>query len=585
MIDKETNLQDLKDTIEISGGGKRVDLLLKNAKVINTFSGDIHKTHVAVHKGKIVGFGVYTAKQTIDLKGAYLSPGFIDGHVHIESSMVKIPEFARVVLPHGTTSAVIDPHEIANVLGLDGIKYMLASSLNSVLGVYVMLPSCVPATKLETAGAELTAHDLALLLHDERVLGIGEMMNYPGVIFRDEEVLKKIAIAKNMIIDGHAPMLKDKQLYAYISAGIRSDHECTDVAEAREKLRAGMYIMIREGTAAKNLKGLLPLVNSENSRKFVFVTDDRHLEDIFCQGHIDYLVRTAIQLGVDPIRAIQMATINTAEYFGIKNLGAIVPGYKADMVVFDDLKKLKISKVFKDGRLVASNGLIDQRAITEYQGKTRGTVNVRWIEHEDFALKAEGKYAKVINIIPNQIVTKVSVEPVKQDGGFVSSDTEKDILKIAVIERHMASGRVALALVKGFGLKKGAIASSVSHDSHNIVVIGTHDGDMYTAAVQVVKMQGGIVAALNGQVLEALPLPVAGLMSDRSAEFVREKQKRLNEIAKMLGSKIDDPFMAMSFLTLPPIPEIRITDRGLIDAVEFKVTPLFVKKQKGLKAK
>ncbi|MFA6435231.1 MAG: adenine deaminase [Elusimicrobiales bacterium] len=576
-MDTETNLQNLKDTIEISGGGKRVDLLLKNARVINTFSGDIHKTHVAVHKGKIVGFGVYTAKQTIDLKGAYLSPGFIDGHVHIESSMVKIPEFARVVLPHGTTSAVIDPHEIANVLGLDGIKYMLASSLNSVLGVYVMLPSCVPATRLETAGAELTAHDLALLLNDERVLGIGEMMNYPGVIFRDEEVLRKIAIAKNKVIDGHAPMLKDKQLYAYISAGIRSDHECTDVDEAREKLRAGMYIMIREGTAAKNLKGLLPLVNSENSRKFVFVTDDRHLEDIFRQGHIDYLVRTAIQLGVEPIRAIQMATINTAEYFGIKNLGAIVPGYHADMVVFDDLKKLKISKVFKDGRLVARNGLIEPRVIREYAGKARGTVNVRWIEHEDFALKAEGKYARVINIIPNQIVTKASVEAVKQDGGYVSSDTDGDILKIAVIERHMASGRVALGLVRGFGLKKGAIASSVSHDSHNIVVIGTHDGDMYTAAVQVVKMQGGIVAALNGQVLEALPLPVAGLMSDRSAEFVREKQKRLNEIAKVLGSKLDDPFMAMSFLTLPPIPEIRITDRGIIDAVAFKVTPLFVK--------
>lgn len=577
MTDTATNLQNIKDRIEIAGGGKKVDLLLKNARVINTFSGDIYKTHVAVHNGKVVGFGVYAAKQTIDLKGSYLSPGFIDGHVHIESSMVKIPEFAKVVLPHGTTSAVIDPHEIANVLGLDGIKYMLASSVNSVLGIYVMLPSCVPATKLETAGAELTAHDLELLLGDERILGIGEMMNYPGVIYQDEEVLMKVAIARGKVIDGHAPMLRDKKLFAYVSAGIRSDHECTCVEEAREKLRAGMYIMIREGTAAKNLKGLLPLVNSENSRKFVFVTDDRHLEDIFRQGHIDYLVRTAIQLGVDPIRAIQMATINTAEYFGIKNLGAIAPGYQADLIVFDDLKKLKISKVFKDGKLVARNGVIEPRVIKEYEGKARGTLNVRWIEHEDFALKAGGKRANVINIIPNQIVTRASVETVKQDGGYVSSDMDRDILKIAVIERHMASGRVALGLVKGFGLKKGAIASSVSHDSHNIVVIGTHDGDMYAAAVQVVKMQGGIVAALNGQILEALPLPVAGLMSDRSAEFVREKQKRLNEIAKMLGSKIDDPFMAMSFLTLPPIPEIRITDRGLIDAVKFKVIPLFVK--------
>ncbi len=574
-MELDANLEKLKNTIEISGGAKPVDLLLKNARVINTFSGDIHRTHVAIHGGRVVGFGDYKARQTMDLKDAYVSPGFIDGHVHIESSMVKVPEFASVVLPHGTTSAVIDPHEIANVLGLDGIRYMMASSEDSPLSVYVMLPSCVPATSLETAGAELSAHDLGLLLNDERVLGIGEMMDYPGVIYRNEEVLKKILIAKNKVIDGHAPMLKDKQLYAYVAAGIRSDHECTDVAEAREKLRAGMYIMIREGTAAKNLKGLLPLVNSENSRKFFFVTDDRHLEDIAREGHIDYLVRTAVRLGVDPIRAIQMATINTAEYFGIKNLGAIAPGYAADLVVFDDLKKMKISKVFKNGKLVSKAGVIEPGVIKDYHGKTRGTVNVKWIEHEDFALKAESQHARVINVIPDQIVTRMTVEKVKEDGGYVSSDTEKDILKIAVIERHMASGRVALALVKGFGLKKGAIASSVSHDSHNIVVIGTHDGDMYTAAVQVVKMQGGIVAALNGQVLEALPLPVAGLMSDRSAEFVREKQKRLNEIAKMLGSKLSDPFMAMSFLTLPPIPEIRLTDRGLIDAVKFKVVPLF----------
>ncbi|MEI7528781.1 MAG: adenine deaminase [Elusimicrobiota bacterium] len=575
------NLKKLSDTIEISGGGKRVDLLLKNARVINTFSGDVHRTHVAVHGGKVVGFGDYKAKTTIDLKGKYLSPGFIDGHVHIESSMVKVPEFARVVLPCGTTSAVIDPHEIANVLGLDGIKYMLSSSLNAVLGVYVMLPSCVPSTKLETAGAELTAHDLSLLLNDERVLGLAEMMNYPGVIYRDPEVLAKIAIARNKVIDGHAPMLKGKQLYAYVSAGIKSDHECTDVDEAREKLRAGMYIMIREGTAAKNLRGLLPLVNSENSRKFIFVTDDRHLEDIEKQGHIDYLVRTAIKLGVDPIRAIQMATINTAEYFGLKNLGAIAPGYQADLVVLDDLKGMKVSKVFKQGRLVAADRKIVPGVIKDYEGKVRGTVNVKWIEHEDFALKAGGKYAKVINVIRDQIVTKMSIEPVKQDGGFVSSDPERDILKIAVIERHMASGRVALGLVKGFGLKKGAIASSVSHDSHNIVVIGTHDGDMYTAAVQVVKMQGGIAAALNSQVLEALPLPVAGLMSDRSSEFVRGKLERLAETTKMLGSKLTDPFMAMAFLTLPPIPEIRITDRGVIDAVKFEVTDLFCKTADG----
>lgn len=576
-MNSNNRISEIKNSIEISSGSKRVDLLLKNARVINTFSGDIHKNHVAVHKGKIVGFGDYPAKKNMDLKNSYLAPGFIDGHVHIESSMVKVPEFAKTVLPHGTTAVVIDPHEIANVLGLDGIRYMLASSVDIPLSVFVMLPSCVPATSLETAGAELSAHDLSLLLNEERVLGIGEMMNYPGVVQQDRNVLEKIAIARNKIVDGHAPMLKGKRLYAYVSAGIRSDHECTGVEEAKEKLRSGMHIMIREGTAAKNLRGLLPLVNSENSRKFIFVTDDRHLDDIFREGHIDYLVRTAVRLGVEPIRAIQMATINTTEYFGIKNLGAVVPGYEADLIVFRDLRKLNISKVFKNGSLVAQNGEIESGIVPDYEGKTRGTINVKWIEHEDFALKTEGKKARVIKIVPDQIVTKMSVETVKSDAGYVSSDISRDILKIAVIERHMASGRIVKGLVKGFGLKKGAIASSVSHDSHNIVVIGTHDGDMYAAAVQVVKMQGGIAVALNGQILEALSMPVAGLMSDRSARFVREKQARLNAIARDLGSRLADPYMAMSFLTLPPIPEIRITDRGIIDAVKFRTVPLFVK--------
>ena len=578
MEDLNQRVNEIKNTIDISMGLKKVDILIKNARVINTFSGDVYKADVAINNGKIVGFGNYKAKTVYDLKGSYLCPGFIDGHVHIESSMVKIPEFAKVILPCGTTSVVIDPHEIANVLGLDGIKYMLASSVNAKISVFVMLPSCVPATSLETSGAELSSHDLSLLLNDERVLGIGEMMNYPAVIAKDEDVLKKIAIAKNKIVDGHAPMLKGKNLYAYISAGIRSDHECTDVNEAREKLRAGMYIMIREGTAAKNLKSLLPLVSSENSRKFIFVTDDRHLEDIYKEGHIDYLLRTAISMGIEPVRAIQMATINTAEFFGLKNLGAIAPGYVADLLVFDDIKKLKIKKVFKNGELVAQNGEIVDGIIPEYKAKVRGTVNVKWIEHEDFALKSEGKYARVINVIPGEIVTKMSIEKVNSDGDYVSSDVKNDILKVAVIERHMASGRIAKGLVKGFNLKKGAIASSVSHDSHNIVVIGAHDGDMYAAAVGVVKMQGGICAALNGQILEALPFPVAGLMSDRSADFVREKIKRLTEVARYLGSNLPDPFMAMSFLTLPPIPEIRITDRGIIDAVNFKITTLFIDK-------
>jgi len=577
MIEINKKVEDLKKEIDITLNKTKIDLLIKNVKLINTFSGDIYKTDIAVHNGKIAGFGEYRAKNVIDARGMFASPGFIDGHVHIESSMVKIPEFAKVVLPCGTTSVVIDPHEIANVLGMEGIKYMLSSSVDAMLGVYVMLPSCVPSTNLETSGAMLSSHDLSLLLNDERILGIAEIMNYPGVINKDEELLKKIAIANNKIIDGHAPFLSGKNLYAYISAGIRSDHESSDIQEAREKLRAGMFVMIREGTAAKNLKSLICLVNNSNSRKFLFVTDDRHLDDIEVEGHINYLVKKAIEYGVEPLKAIQMATINAAEYFGLKNLGAILPGYLADIIIFDDLKKMNIKMVFKNGVLVSKEGQIIDGIIKEYKEKLRGTINVRWIEHDDFALKAETKKARVINVIPNEIITKMSIENVKGDGGYVSSDTERDILKIAVIERHMASGRIAKGLVRGFKLKKGAIASSISHDSHNIVVIGTHDGDMYEAAVGVVKMQGGITAALNGQILESLPLPVAGLMSDRSADFVKTKIKRLKEVARYLGSDLPDPFMAMSFLTLPPIPEIKITDRGIIDANKFKVVDLFVR--------
>ncbi|MDD5657803.1 MAG: adenine deaminase [Elusimicrobia bacterium] len=572
----EKTLPELRETIEIAGGKRRVDLLLRDARVINTFSGDVHRSDVAVHKGRIVGFGAYQARRTMDLRGAYLAPGFIDGHVHLESSMVKIPEFGRIVVPRGTTSVVIDPHEIANVLGLDGIRYMLASSLDCVLGVYLMLPSCVPSTRLETAGAELSGHDLSLLLGDERVLGLAEMMDYPGVVGCRRDALEKILTARGKRIDGHAPRVAGKDLCAYVSAGIKSDHECTTVAEAREKLRAGMFIMIREGTAARNLSALLPLVNSENSRKCLFVTDDRHLEDIFREGHMDHLVRTAIRLGVDPIRAIQMASINTAEYFGLKDLGAVAPGYQADLIVFSDLRRVRISKVIKAGRLVASDGRLLRSALSVYKGKVRGTINVRWIEPGDFAIRAAGRRARVIGVVPGQIVTRALTARVKAAGGLAVADVGRDLLKIAVIERHMASGRVAHGFVRGFGLKKGAIASSISHDSHNIVVVGTCDADMYAAAVEVVKLQGGIVAACGGRIVESLPLPVAGLMSDRSAEHVRDKLRRLIAAARAMGSRLDDPYMAMSFLTLPPIPELKITDRGLIDAVNFKVVPLFV---------
>lgn len=575
------SIESLKSIIEAAMGDRKVDLLLKNARIVNTLSGDIHEDSVAIDGGRIAGFGEYDAKEVIDLEGAYLMPGFIDGHVHIESSMVSVAEFARAVIPCGTTSAVIDPHEIGNVLGIKGIRYMLDSSVDACLGVYVMLPSCVPSTPLETSGYTLSATELKELINDPRVLGLGEMMSYPAVIFRDEDTMRKIAMTYETAqgrkaVDGHAPNLEGKNLNAYTAAGIKSDHECTNVREAIMKIRAGMYVMIREGTAAKNLKNLLPAVNEANARRFVFCTDDRHLEDIATEGHIDNSVRTAIKAGINPVTAVRMASLNTAEYFGIKDLGAIAPGYQADMLVVRNLDTLEIEKVFKKGRLVAENGKIKDGAVKDYAGKLPLSMNVVNLSPEAFALKAGGKKARAIEVIPHEILTKTAIVQVKEKNGYVQADIENDVLKISVVERHHGTGNIAKGLVKGFGLKRGAIASSVSHDSHDIIVVGTNEKDMYTAVSEIVKNGGGITAALDGKIIESLALPVAGLMSEESGLFVRERVKALYAAAEKLGSSIPDPYMAMAFLSLPPLPEIRITDHGVIDAVKFQVTDVFI---------
>jgi adenine deaminase len=575
------SIESLKSIIEAAMGDRKVDLLLKNARIVNTLSGDIHEDSVAIDGGRIAGFGEYDAKEVIDLEGAYLMPGFIDGHVHIESSMVSVAEFARAVIPCGTTSAVIDPHEIGNVLGIKGIRYMLDSSVDACLGVYVMLPSCVPSTPLETSGYTLSATELKELINDPRVLGLGEMMSYPAVIFRDEDTMRKIAMTYETAqgrkaVDGHAPNLEGKNLNAYTAAGIKSDHECTNVREAMMKIRAGMYVMIREGTAAKNLKNLLPAVNEANARRFVFCTDDRHLEDIATEGHIDNSVRTAIKAGINPVTAVRMASLNTAEYFGIKDLGAIAPGYQADMLVVRNIDTLEIEKVFKKGRLVSENGKIKEGAVKDYAGKLPLSMNVVNLSPEAFALKAGGKKARAIEVIPHEILTKTAIVQVKEKNGYVQADIENDVLKISVVERHHGTGNIAKGLVKGFGLKRGAIASSVSHDSHDIIVVGTNEKDMYTAVSEIVKNGGGITAALDGKIIESLALPVAGLMSEESGLFVREKVKALYAAAEKLGSSIPDPYMAMAFLSLPPLPEIRITDHGVIDAVKFQVTDVFI---------
>jgi adenine deaminase len=565
----------LEELIQVARGEVEADLLLKNARLVNVFSGSIHSADVAIHRSRVVGLGDYRARQAIDLEGRYLCPGFIDGHVHIESSMLRVSEFARVVVPRGTTSIIADPHEISNVLGLDGIRYILESSKYNPLSVYVMLPSCVPSTEMETAGSKLNAEDLAAMWGSQWVLGLGEVMNYPGVIFRDWQVLNKIKAADDRPIDGHAPGLSGRDLCAYVAAGIRSDHECTTAEEALEKLQLGMYIMLREGTTARDLEALLPIVTPGNASRCMFVTDDRHLPDLLNEGHIDFAVRKAIRLGLDPITAIQMATINPARYFGLKDKGGIGPGMRADLIVVDDLRELNAHMVFRGGQLVAKDGVLLPQKEKPKDVRLRSSMNIDWERAQDLRLPVNGSQAKVIGVIPDQLVTESLLEDVKTEDGYAVADVERDILKMAVIERHLASGNVGLGFVKGFGLKSGALASSVAHDSHNLVLIGADDNDMLLAARTVERMRGGLAVAADGRLLASLALPIAGLMSDRPFEEVNASLEALLSTAHGLGCGLHDPFMALSFLALPVIPALKLTDRGLVDVTQFKFVPLF----------
>ena len=541
----------------------------------NLLSGEVHRADVAIHKGRIAGFDCAGASRTLELDSKIIAPGFIDSHVHIESSMVTAPEYARAVVPRGTTTVVADPHEIANVWGEAGVRYMLQSSRDVPLNVFIMLPSCVPATNLESAGAALDADALAWLWSEERVLGLAEVMNYPGVIFRDPEVMKKLALAGRRPVDGHAPGLTGRDLSAYISAGIRSDHECTTIDEAREKLRSGMYIMLREGSAAKNLQDLLPLVNAKNASRFLFVSDDRHPADILKEGHIDFMVRTAIKQGLDPIIALQIASLNAAQYFGLSDLGAIAPGYRADIAILDDLEKPRAVLVIKDGKVVAENGELTVQlkaaATAGHKSMQIGPLGLR-----SFEIKAEKGPARVIGVVPNQIITKsLQLSPKIKDGKVVS-DIDRDILKMAVVERHKATGNVGLGLVRGFGLSSGALASSVAHDSHNIVAVGVSDEEILAAVLAVKEMGGGLVAVADGKILASLPLPVAGLLSERSMQDVAEGIAECIAAAAGLGCKLEDPFMTLSFLCLPVIPELKLTDKGLVDVREFRLVRMFL---------
>ncbi len=568
---------DLASRIAIARGDTPCDLVLTNLQLVNLHTGEIYPTEIAVAGTHIVGIGSgYVGAEHVDLGGRYVAPALIDAHVHIESSLCTPPQFARAVLPHGVATVITDPHEIANVLGLEGIRFMLDAAKYGAMNMYIMVSSCVPATHMETAGASLDAEMMATFIGNPWVLGLAEMMNYPGVVYGDPGVIEKITRFSDQVLDGHCPALAGKGLNAYITAGIQSDHECTSVEEAREKLRLGMHLFIREATNARNLETLLPVVTPENSRRISFCTDDRQPADLLDQGSIDYMVRVAIEYGMDPIQALRMGSLNTAEYFGLRDKGALAPGYRADLFVFSDLNVPRAEVVYRGGSLVAENGQMAADVPSHTVMPMRNSMNVRW-EGVNFRISANGDAPRirVIGSIPNQLVTRHMIEDALVINGELVADTDRDLLKMAVIERHRSSGNIGLGFINGIGLKRGAIAGTVAHDHHNLVVIGVDDQSMMAAARAVDEMGGGLVATAGGQVIAQLPLPIAGLMSDQPVEVVRDKMDTLIAAGHELGSSLHDPFMAMSFMALEVIPSLKLTDMGLVDVDKFELTDLF----------
>jgi adenine deaminase len=569
--------------LNIAIGVEKAELVIKNANIINVFTNEVIKGDVAIDGGIIVAIGQYSGKEEVDLKGKYLSPAFIDSHVHIESSKVTPGQFAKAVVPRGVTTIIADPHEIANVKGIEGIEYMLDESKNIPLDVYIMLPSCVPATPFESAGAVLEAGDLERVIDRERVLGMGEMMDYVGVVSGEKKVLEKIDLArkKGKIIDGHGPMITGKELNAYVAAGIKTEHECSTVKEMVERLRLGMYIHIREGSAARNLKELIKAVNKDNLSRIMFCTDDKEPSDLLINGSIDNNIRLAIREGIDPIDCIKIASLNPAQAYGLKDKGAIAPGYWADLVVIDNLMDFNVLMVFKEGKLVAESYMPLFHVPESTNTSMKNTVVIKDIKEEDLRLNIYGCKVNVIKIIPDSLITEkvvreVGKEITVENGEFIKG---KDILKVAVIERHKATGRIGLALVEGFGLENGAIASTIAHDSHNIIAIGDRDSDMILAVEELRRLGGGIALAQEGKIIGALQLEIAGLMSDKPLEEVK---KGLDEILNMAYDRLKvnrniEPFMILSFLALPVIPSLKVTDLGLFDVDEFKFIDVVVK--------
>ena len=567
--------------INVASGKEPADLVVKDGKILNVFTGEINLGDVAIVDGYIAGIGQYEGKREVNAAGRFISPSFIDGHVHIESSMVSPLEFAKVQVKNGVTAVIADPHEIANVCGTDGIQYMLDHSKRLPFDVYFMLPSCVPATDFEEAGAVLNSQDLLPFYEQSRVLGLAEVMNYRAVLESEPAMIEKIFDAQqnHRLIDGHAAGLNGKAIDVYMSAGIRTDHECTTMEEAKERLQKGMYLMIREGTVAKDLNQIIGAVNDQNSRRCLFVTDDRHLDDIMVEGSINNSIRLAIAAGIPVMTAYQMATLNAAECFRLKDQGAIAPGYQADFLLLDNLEDVAIHSVYKNGSCIMNGGFVEGFP-DEYPYPLSkdlvNTVSLENITSKDLEIVIQGEAANIIGIIPNSLITKRLTEKTNMtEKGVFIPDSNLDHLKIAVIERHNATGKIGLGIVKGLGLQSGALATTVAHDSHNLIVAGTNDEDMLMAINELEKSQGGLVIVSGGEVRAKLALPIAGLMSMESADTVYQHLQEMNEVLADLGvSQEFNPFLTLSFLALPVIPELKITNEGLFDVTEFRHIPI-----------
>ena len=570
----------LEELIRTARGDAPADLVLRGGRVVDVFSGEVLEADVAVLGDRVAGVGEgYEGRSELDCSGRWIAPGFLDGHMHVESSLVTLPQFARAVVPRGTVGAVLDPHEIANVHGVDGVRWILESRRGLPFHAFVTASSCVPATPLETSGAELDAEDLAGLLEEEGVLGLAEMMNFPGTVAGDPGVLEKLQAARErgMTVDGHAPGLTGRALNAYLAAGPGSDHEATTLEEAREKLRKGMRVMIREASTARNLEDLLPLVTPANARRCSLVTDDRHPHDLLGEGHLDHAVRKAIRLGLDPVTAVAMASLNTAEWFGLdrRGFGAVAPGWRADLLVLSDLEAVEVERAYVGGRLAARGGemAVD---VPDAPSGLPPSVRVDPDAHPGFRIPAEGRHVRVIEVVPGQIVTGAAEAEAALADGEAVADTGRDLLKLAVVERHGRGGGTGLGFVRGFGLEAGALGSSVAHDAHNVILAGADDASMRTALRGVAETDGGLVAARGEELLARLPLPVAGLMSDRPVEEVRDALDDLQRACRELGGTLDSPYMALSFLALAVIPSLKLTDRGLVDVDRFELVDLWV---------